>query len=48
MAGLEEQGIDIPDFVRVTRALSASGLADGDIELTEGPTIERVREAMGR
>ena len=44
----EEQGIDIPDFVRVTRALSASGLADGDIELTEGPTIERVREAMGR
>ena len=48
MPGLEEQGIDIPDFVRVTRALSASGLADGDIELTEGPTIERVREAMGR
>ncbi len=48
MAGLEEQGVDIPDFVRVTRALSASGLADGDIELTEGPTIERVREAMGR
>ncbi len=48
MPGLEEQGIDIPDFVRVTRALSASGLADGDIELTEGPTIERVREVMGR
>lgn len=45
---LESQGIDVPDYVRVTRALSEAGLAQGEVELTEEPTVERVREALGR
>lgn len=43
-----EHGVDVPDYVRVTRALDEAGLASGPIELTEGPTVDRVREALGR
>lgn len=45
---LEELGIDIPDYVRVSRALTEAGLADGAVTLTEGACVERVGKALGR
>ena len=45
---LEEHGVDIPDYVRVSRALSEAGLASGPVTLTEGACAERVGKALGR
>ena len=45
---LEEHGVDIPDYVRVSRALSEAGLASGPVTLTEGACAERVGTALGR
>lgn len=45
---LEERGVDIPDYVRVSRALDEAGLADGPVTLTEGACVERVGKALGR
>lgn len=45
--GLEPMGIDIPDYVRVSRALDEAGLAGGPVTLTEGACCERVRKARG-
>lgn len=46
--GIEGHGVDVPDYVRITRALDESGLSRGDVELTEAPTVARVREALAR
>ncbi|MCI6845003.1 MAG: ATP-binding cassette domain-containing protein [Coriobacteriaceae bacterium] len=43
-----EHGIDVPDYVRVTRALDETGLVTGPVETLEGPATERVKEALGR
>lgn len=45
---ITDHGVDVPDYVRITRALDGAGLAPGEVELTEGPTVDRVREALGR
>lgn len=45
---LEEHGVDIPDYVRVSRALSEAGFASGPVTLTEGACAERVGKALGR
>lgn len=41
-----EHGVDVPDYVRITKRLSEEGLAPGPIELTEEKTVERVKEAL--
>lgn len=43
---LEGLSIDIPEYVRISRALRREGLADGPLTLTEDACVERVREAM--
>lgn len=45
---LEEHGIDSPEFVQITRALGDAGLTDGQLEVTEEPTVAMVREVLGR
>ena len=45
---LEEHGVDIPDYVRISRTLEDEGLASGPVTLTEGACAERVGKALGR
>lgn len=43
---MEQYGIGIPDFVRISRALQKAGYTKRDIEITEEPTIEMVKEVL--
>ena len=45
---ISDHGVGVPDYVLITRALDEEGLATGPVELTERPTVDRVREALGR
>lgn len=45
---ISDHGVGVPDYVLITRALDEVGLATGPVELTERPTVDRVREALGR
>lgn len=44
---LESHGVDVPDYVRISRALDREGLASGSLTLNEPACIERVRKARG-
>lgn len=39
--------IGVPDYVKITRALREKGYTNRDIEVTEEPTIELIKEALG-
>ena len=43
---LIKRGIGVPDFVKITQALHEKGYTDTEIEITEEPTIEVVKEAL--
>lgn len=40
--------IGVPDYVKITQALREKGYTDREIEVTEEPTVELVKEALGR
>lgn len=48
MEGIEEHGVDVPDYMRITRALDETGYSKGPIEVTESACVRRVKEALAR
>lgn len=46
--GIRQYKIGIPDFVKLSRALKEAGYTNRDIEVTEEPTIEMVKEVLGQ
>jgi energy-coupling factor transport system ATP-binding protein len=36
----------VPDYVKICNALKEKGYTDRDIEITEEPTVELVKEAL--
>lgn len=43
-----QHGVGIPDYVEISRRLREKRFTDRDIEVTEGPVIEMVREVLNR
>jgi energy-coupling factor transport system ATP-binding protein len=43
-----KRGIEVPDYVKISHALQEKGYTNRGIEITEEPTIEMVKEALGR
>lgn len=43
---LEEHGADVPDYVRLSRALAQAGLSDGELCLTEEASVAQVQEVL--
>lgn len=43
-----KRGIEVPDYVKISHALQKKGYTNRGIEITEEPTIEMVKEALGR
>lgn len=46
--GIRQYKIGIPDFVKLSRALREAGYTNRDIQITEEPTIEMVKEVLGQ
>ena len=43
-----KRGIGVPDYVKISHALQEKGYTNREIAITEEPTIEMVKEALGR
>ena len=41
-----KRGIGVPDYVKLSQALKEKYYTEREIEITEGPTIEMVKEVL--